>query len=571
MSVASLNGAEAAASVAEPPRLGLAIAASGCVVYDWDVVGGRIEWSANAEAVFGAGAAANAALFQSRIAPDDAPLRALALARHLRNREPFHCEYKLRHADGRMDWIEERGHAECDGAGEPVRLVGVLRVVTQQKQRLAQLERLAFHDDLTGLLNRSRLREALEETVESCLRRNVSASLIVVNIDNLGMLNEAYGYDVADEVIVAVSRCIASAAGPEDHLARVGGNQFGLLLPDEGGRRMEAAAQRILEQVRAAVIETMAGPIAVSVSLGGVDLPASARGFDAALARAEEALEQAKRAGRDRFVAFRHSPERIALRRRTLATGDRVLSALKERRLKLAFQPIVTSDGGSVVMHECLLRMLDDSGEPIAAGAFIPVVEKLGLVRQIDRRSLELAIEELEACDDIVLAVNVSGMTATDASARANLLGLLKAHQRVAPRLVFEITETVAMGDIYESAQFAKTFRDLGCGVALDDFGAGYTSFRHLKQLAIDIVKIDGQFAKGVATNADNQLFVRTLMSLARGFGLKAVAETVETVADAEALARHGVDYLQGYLFGRPSLERPWEQPPALRACGGGA
>jgi len=570
MSEVSLNGAAAAAGVAEPRRLGLAIAASGCVVYDWDVANGRIEWSTNAEAVLGADAASSAALFQARIAPDDAPLRALALTRHLRNREPFHCEYKLRRGDGRMEWVEERGHAECDGAGEPVRLVGVLRVVTQHKQRLAQLERLAFHDDLTGLLNRGRLREALEETVEACLRRNLSASLIVVNIDNLGMLNEAYGYDVADEVIVAISRRIAAAASPEDHLARVGGNQFGLLMADEGGRRMEIAAHRILEQVRATVVETMAGPIAVSVSLGGVELPASARGFDAALARAEEALEQAKRAGRDRFVAFRHSPERIALRRRTLATGDRVLSALKERRLKLAFQPIVTSGGGSTVMYECLLRMLDDSGEPIAAGAFIPVVEKLGLVRQIDRRSLELAIEELEACDDIVLAVNVSGMTATDASARANLLGLLKAHERVAPRLVFEITETVAMADIYESARFAKTFRDLGCGVALDDFGAGYTSFRHLKQLAIDIVKIDGQFAKDVASNVDNQLFVRTLMSLARGFGLKAVAETVETEEDAEALARHGVDYLQGYLFGRPSLERPWPQP-ALRACGGGA
>lgn len=556
---------------AEAQRLRLALVASGCILYDWDVANGRIHWSENAAALLGAEAAASAALFQSRIAPDDAPLRALALTRHLRNREPFKCDYKLRRDDGRMDWIEELGHAECDGAGEPIRLVGVLRVVTEERQRLSRLERLAFHDELTGLLNRARLREALERTVESCLDRNAGASLLVVNIDNLGMLNEAYGYDVADEVIVAIARRIAEIAGPDDQLARIGGNQFGLLMEDQGARRMGAAAHRILEQVRASVIETMAGPIAVSVSVGGVDLPGSARTFDAALARAEEALEQAKRAGRDRFVAFRHSPERVAIRRRTLATGDRVLAALKERRLKLAFQPIVLADGGETVMHECLLRMLDDAGEPIPAGAFMPTVEKLGLVRQVDRRSLELAIEELEACADIRLAVNVSGMTATDASARANLLALVKAHAHVAPRLVFEITETVAMGDIHESAKFAKSFRDLGCGVALDDFGAGYTSFRHLKQLAIDIVKIDGQFAKDVATSADNQLFVRTLMSLARGFGLKAVAETVETVADAEALAQYGVDYLQGYLFGRPSLERPWARSEARRACGGAA
>ena len=566
------NGAPSAPPVvaAEPQRLRVALAASGCVVYDWDVTGGLIHWSDNAAAVLGADVAASAALFQTRIAPDDAPLRALALTRHLRTREPFLCEYKLRRADGRMEWIEERGHAECDAAGEPIRLIGVLRPITELKQRLSRLERLAFHDDLTGLLNRVRLREQLEQTVERCLRDGVGASLLVVNIDNLGMLNEAYGYDVADEVIVAIGRRVGAAAGPDDHLARVGGNQFALLLDDAGGRRMEAAAHRVLEQVRASVIETMAGPIAVSVSVGGVDLPGSARNFDAALARAEEALEQAKRGGRDRFVAFRHSPERVAVRRRTLATGDRVLAALKERRLRLAFQPIVVAGGGDVAMYECLLRMLDDSGEAMAAAAFMPVVEKLGIVRQVDRRSLELAIEELEADEGIKLAVNVSGMTATDSSARANLLALVKAHERVAPRLVFEITETVAMGDIHESAQFAKSFRDLGCGVALDDFGAGYTSFRHLKQLAIDIVKIDGQFVRDVATSADNQLFVRTLMSLARGFGLKAVAETVETVADADALARYDVDYLQGYLFGRPALERPWSpQFGSLRASAG--
>lgn len=572
MSGTDLNGAQRTppAVAAEPPqRLRLALAASGCVIYDWDVAAGRIHWSDNAEAMLGADAAASAAVFQARIAPDDAPLRALALTRHLRTREPFLCEYKLRRADGRMEWIEERGHAECDGAGEPVRLIGVLRPVTEHKQRLSRLERLAFHDELTGLLNRSRLREQLERTVERCLRDNAGASLLVVNIDNLGMLNEAYGYDVADEVIVSIGRRVGSAAGPDDHLARLGGNQFGLLMEDDGGRRMEAAAHRILEQVRASVIETLAGPLAVSVSVGGVDLPGSARNFDAALARAEEALEQAKRGGRDRFVAFRHSPERVALRRRTLATGDRVLAALKDRRLKLATQPIVNARNGEVVMYECLLRMLDDSSEAIPAASFMPVVEKLGLIRQVDRRSLELAIDELEANDEIKLAVNVSGMTATDPSARANLLALVKDHERVAPRLVFEITETVAMGDIHESAQFAKSFRDLGCGVALDDFGAGYTSFRHLKQLAIDIVKIDGQFVKDVATSADNQLFVRTLMSLARGFGLKAVAECVETVVDAEELERYDVDYLQGYLFGRPSLERSWTTTAVRRARAG--
>jgi EAL domain-containing protein (putative c-di-GMP-specific phosphodiesterase class I) len=148
----------------------------------------------------------------------------------------------------------------------------------------------------------------------------------------------------------------------------------------------------------------------------------------------------------------------------------------------------------------------------------------------------------------------------------------VKGRPEIAQRLIVEITETVAIQDIDETAKFVAAVRDLGCRVALDDFGAGYTSFRNLKALDVDCVKIDGSFVKGLSENVDNQLFVRTLLGLAEGLGLKTVAECVETAADAALLARRGVRYLQGWYFGKPTLERPWlaeETAPQLAAAGG--
>jgi EAL domain-containing protein (putative c-di-GMP-specific phosphodiesterase class I) len=224
----------------------------------------------------------------------------------------------------------------------------------------------------------------------------------------------------------------------------------------------------------------------------------------------------------------------------------------------LAYQPIVDALTPAVDHYECLLRLRRRDGQVVTAGAFVPLVEQSGLMRQVDRRALELAIEELSAHPRVRLAVNISGHTASDRGWLRMLSALVRGMPEVAERLTVEITETVALQDIDDTARFVRKLRDLGCRVALDDFGAGYTSFRNLKALDVDCVKIDGSFVKGLSENVDNQLFVRTLLGLAEGLGLKTVAECVETAADAALLARRGVRYLQGWYFGKPTLERPW-------------
>ena len=249
--------------------------------------------------------------------------------------------------------------------------------------------------------------------------------------------------------------------------------------------------------------------------------------------------------------------------------AERIQAALREDRFVFAYQPIVVAarDGtaGAVSHYECLLRLIDENGQIQAAGAFMPVVEEMGLIRQIDRRVLDMAVGELKRNPTVTLAVNVSAYTAGDRTWLAQIEELLKDRRDLAERLIVEITETVALRDVEESARFVQAVRALGCKVALDDFGAGFTSFRNLRALAVDEVKIDGSYVKNLPDSPDNQVFVRSMVGLARGLKLRTVAECVETEAEARALSAQGVDMFQGYFFGRPNVNPDWRRADPAR------
>ncbi len=242
-----------------------------------------------------------------------------------------------------------------------------------------------------------------------------------------------------------------------------------------------------------------------------------------------------------------------------MVIAEQVKCALRDDRLKLSYQPIVDCETHAPVVYECLLRMIQPDGEVVPAGLFMPVVEELGLIRQIDRRVLELSVDVMNEYPEAKLAINVSGLTSTDQSWLRHVVGLLRGQPEVAERLVVEITETASLEDVEECARFVSTLRDLGCRVALDDFGAGYTSFRHLKILAVDMVKIDGSFIRDLPDNPANMIFIRSLLDLARNFGLDTVAECVETLDQAKMLREEGVAFLQGWAFGKPQFDPPWE------------
>jgi EAL domain-containing protein (putative c-di-GMP-specific phosphodiesterase class I) len=251
-------------------------------------------------------------------------------------------------------------------------------------------------------------------------------------------------------------------------------------------------------------------------------------------------------------------PETTLRDRRGTAIEAAVQTALREDRLLLAFQPVVCAATGEVDYFECLLRMRTNRGDIIAAAEFIMPLEEMGTIGLIDRYVLEKAVEELAADPDVRLGFNVSGLTVSDRSWLRSLTSLLRRRPDLAPRLVIEITETAALGDIAESAHFVDTLRQAGCRIALDDFGAGHTSLRHLQTLPVHLIKIDGSLVRQLTRQSHTRVFLRHLLGLATSCGLTTVAECVEFPEEATLLRMEGVGRLQGYLIGRPTHERSW-------------
>ena len=372
------------------------------------------------------------------------------------------------------------------------------------------------------------------------------------------MINEAYGFGAADEVILAVGERIAGVLRGCDVIGRTAGNKLGVIVPDCGEREIALVADRLRAVVRGEVIATRSGTVSATISVGAVWLPSGAASSQEAMLRAEEALERARHGGRDGFAVYVKSPQRETARLRLMSIADEVVAALADQRLVFAYQPIVTARSREPSHYECLLRMLRIDGTIATAGQFIPAAEQLGLVRLVDRHALEMTVAKLHAHPDVTLAVNVSGTTASDPSWLQSFLSYVRAHQEVAERIIVELTETAALHAFEDSARFISNLRELGCRVAIDDFGAGFTSFRNLQMLHVDMVKIDGSYVRGLVSSPDNQIFVRTLVELARNFNLKTVAEWVGSDEEAALLEKFGVDYFQGFHFGEPVLAPGW-------------
>jgi diguanylate cyclase (GGDEF)-like protein len=415
--------------------------------------------------------------------------------------------------------------------------------------------------DLTGEINRWRLTEVLGTTLEEAVKCRTACGLLLLAVDNLTRINEAYGYTVADEVIGAVAKRLRAKLRTGDTLGRFSGNKFGVVLRNCSPDEMAIAAERLLSGVRDDVVQTGAGPIAVTMSAGGVVAPRHARDVHETLERAQEALSTARAKRSGSFLGYRPSPEREALRRENVRATDDIVAALNDRRILLAFEPVVEAISRKPAFYESLMRIRSADGTLVTANAVIPIAERLGLIRLLDRRVLELVTAELVASPAISLSVNVSPASTGDPDWWASLAAHLRANSGVAERLIVEITEMAEIRDIDETRGFVARVKDLGCRIAIDDFGAGYTSFRNLRKLGVDVIKIDGAFVHNLARSADDRVFVRTMLDLARPLGLATVAEWVQDEETAAMLRDWGCDALQGALVGHPSIERPWSTP----------
>ncbi|CEG10342.1 Bacteriophytochrome cph2 [Afipia felis] len=419
--------------------------------------------------------------------------------------------------------------------------------------------KLSQRDPLTGDLNRTHLVAALAEAVEEAARFRSSFAFMLIGIDHLARLNEAFGFDVADEVICEVSQRIRARLRGGDVLGRFSGNKFGLILKNCTADDMQVAAERFLAGIRDEIVPTASGPVSLTASIGAVNAPRYARTADEAMSRTQEALETAKARRRGSFHAWHPNVERDAQRRVNIRVTDEIVAALNEHRIVMAFEPVVEAVSRQPAFYECLVRMRHGEGEFSLAPDIVPVAEKLGLIRLVDHRVLELVVEELAQSPQVQLSLNISPDTTMDPNWWASIESLFRTYPGVAERMIVEITETVAIQDLDDVRGFVNRLKDFGSRIAIDDFGAGYTSFRNLRKLGVDIVKIDGAFVQNVARSADDRAFVQTMIDLAHRLGLQTVAEWVQDEEAAKLLQGWGCDYIQGRLTGLATTQRPWD------------
>ena len=540
-------------------RMRLASQAARVVVLDWQVIGETIHWDGAIDilpfqladghpqgfldAVTRAGRDALTVLLE-----DSSPYSA-----------PFELNLEMGSALGAVGFTFA-GTRVPDAQGHTERLIGMLRESTEKQREMQRLTYLATRDELTGHLNRNALRTELQMAISRAKEESRHCAFLVASIDRLAMINDGYGFDAGEEVIVGVGERIAKALRASDIIGRTAGNKFGVILRNCSEKEITVVAGRLKRAVRDHAIDTRAGKVSATTSVGAVWLPLAAATSQEAMLRAEQALERARINGRDGFAVYAESPQRDTARLRQMNIADEVSLALKENRLRLAYQPIVDAKTRKAVHYECLLRMLRPDGQEITAGNFVPATEQMGSVHLIDRFALETAVAQLKRHSEINLGVNVSGTAATDPVWLQSFVDYVRDNRDVANRLVVELTETASLHQFEENARFVSQLRELGVRVAIDDFGAGYTSFRNLQMMHVDVVKIDGSYIKDLSSSPQNQVFVRTLTGLAKNLNMRVVAEWVGSDEDAALLESFGVDYFQGFHFGEPLLEPAWSR-----------
>jgi len=547
------------------PQTSTILACLGQAAFVWDIATDAIGWSDHVSAVFPdlpPEALASGAELAKLIEPKRS-IRSEALTlsppAHGGDGVPYRIEYGVRASTSApLLWIEETGCWFAGPDGKPARAQGIVRVNNERHARDEHLLKLSRHDPLTGELNRTHLVAALAEAIEEAKRYRSFCAFMLIGIDHLARVNDAFGFDVADAVISDVARRIRARLRGGDVLGRFSGNKFGLILKNCTVEDMNIAAERFLAAVRDDVVPTKSGPVSVTASIGAVSLPRYARSADEAINRAHETLDSAKRRRAGSYLAWRPNVERDAQRRVNIRVTDEIVTALNERRIVMAYEPVVTATSRESAFYECLVRMEQDDGRVLLAPDIVPVAERLGLIRLVDHRVLELVVAELAASSAVELSLNISPETTMDPDWWATIESVMRAHPGIGERLIVEITETVAIQDVDDLRSFVTRLKNFGSRIAIDDFGAGYTSFRNLRKLGVDIVKIDGAFVQNIVRSADDRAFVQTLIDLARRLDLKTVAEWVQDEEAAALLREWGCDYIQGRLIGLASADRPW-------------
>lgn len=520
--------------------------------WDLDLVTNKLQWSAEIYQIFGFldyEVSATYDLLLERIHPDDRVFVQYAMDRALYEHETFSIDHRIVRPDETERIVHSRAEVIFNEDGWATRMVGIIHDITERKQAENKLTYMAHHDPLTGLYNRQYLLEKLKRILR--IKSLAKGALLFIDLDNFKIVNDTLGHATGDRLLTTLSNKLKSTLREEDILARIGGDEFALLLEEATPEEAQGIAERLVEFIGAFRYSEEGVTFTIGSSVGMAYIATNMEAEEL-LSRADRACYVSKARGGNRIEVYQPEQEELQLISEEASWTTRITNALRENSFALWFQPVFHLATQQVDHYEVLLRMKGCGGRVIPPGAFIPAAERFGLMSQIDYWVVQAAVQCLAAHPELHLAVNLSGKSLSD-PALQDFISFNLSQQSVEPnRLSFEITETAAVVNFEHARVFIKDLKDLGCKFALDDFGVGFSSFTYLRELPVDHIKIDGSFVRNLDQDPINQVLVRSIHEMAKALDKKTIAEFVENEAILHILQEIGVDYAQGYHLGRP-------------------
>jgi len=467
---------------------------------------------------------------------------------------------------------------EVQDSAAPVRTVDghiigavlVFQNVTHARNLQRELSYNASHDALTGLYNRLKFEQELDAAWQQAQAGSTQHALCFIDLDRFKVVNDSAGHAAGDLLLRELGTLLHDSLRGSDAVARIGGDEFALLLRDCDLGQAEAIAEKLIASIGAVRFNWQDRVYDVGASAGIVAITAETRSPAELMSQADVACYTAKHAGRNRAALYRAGSEDVERQHREILMASGLREALEQHRFELHAQPIVaTRASGTKQQHvELLLRLRDVQGQLISPATFIPAAERFGLMSNIDRWVVRQVLVELvpwlQERPQLHVGINLSGNSLSDPGFLPELLELIAASPLDPQRLLFELTETAVINKLSVASQLISQVRERGCRIALDDFGAGLSSFTYLKNFRVDYVKIDGSFVRNLDQDPLDRAIVESINQVAHHLGAETIAEFVESRATFELLGSIGVDYAQGYALGKPIPLRDWQWAPSL-------
>lgn len=478
-------------------------------------------------------------------------------------------EYRFRTAAGEFRWISDQVRLLHDGRGQAVELVGCMIDITQRRRAEEKVRYLAYFDSLTGLPNRSLMKELLEQALANARRYRRPLAVLFLDVDRFKRINDTLGHDVGDTVLREVAKRLLGCVRASDlvvrkgavsntanqAVSRLGGDEFVVILSEVNSTEDAAAAASRIAAVIAAPVQLAHEEITVSVSIGISIYPSDGDDAETLLKHADAAMYQAKEEGRNRHWFFTSALNERASRRFTLES--RLRKAVERNEFVLHYQPKVDIRRGRVVGVEALLRWRPSEEGLIPPAEFIPLAEENGLILPIGEWVLNEACRQLVLWRDsglppLSVAVNLSAIQFKQPRLVERISRTLSETGLDATALELELTESVLVEDTVASAMILNTLKELGVSVSIDDFGTGYSSLAYLKRFPLNALKIDRSFVRDITTDANDAAIVSATIALAHNLRLRVIAEGAEQRIQVDILRAQGCDEAQGYYFSPP-------------------